>query len=146
MWICASTGDPPPPAGTAATHLPVVSPSASVDGPSECTRSAPDPRGLAQSYSLVFTKFFALPSLSSNQHGRSFASFPPSPSPTSSFAAYSNRWAPAESTEAFVMLGFLIRFCSRISILMHGCYDLGELCGSLLARLAQGVSEADADE
>ncbi|KAI9459732.1 hypothetical protein BJY52DRAFT_358061 [Lactarius psammicola] len=97
--------------------------STSVGGPSTGAGSASDPRGLAQSYSLAFSNFLASPSSLSPSsspaaHDRSFGSLPPSPSPVSPLAAYRGRRAPTGRG----------------------------LDGSLLARLAQGDSDSDADE
>jgi len=97
--------------------------STSVGGASTGPGSASDPRGLAQSYSLAFSNFLASPSSPSPSsqsapHDRSFGSLPPSPSPTSPLAAYRGRRAPTGRG----------------------------LDGSLLARLAQGDSDSDADE
>ncbi|KAN0135984.1 hypothetical protein V8E53_006145 [Lactarius tabidus] len=97
--------------------------STSVGGASTGAGSASDPRGLAQSYSLAFTNFLASPSSpspssTSTPLDRSFGSLPPSPSPVSPLAAYRGRRAPTGRG----------------------------LDGSLLARLAQGDSDSDAEE
>lgn len=82
---------------------------------------ASDPRGLAQSYKLTFTNHHASSPDISISSSTGSSSLPPSPSPaqaTSPLAAYRGRRAPTGRA----------------------------LDGSLLARLAQGDSDSDADE
>jgi len=107
--------------------------------------SASDPRGLAQSYALAFNG--SSPDVS---FGSSVGSLPSSPSPahaTSPLAAYRGRRAPTGRASHFPLDFFHNkRFIFYLFKFILGFFVIGALDGSLLARLAQGDSDSDADE
>ena len=109
------------------------------------TGSASDPRGLAQSYVLAFNS--SSPDVS---FGSSMGSLPSSPSPaqaTSPLAAYRGRRAPTGRALYFPFVFFFHNKRFMIYIFhISGFFVIGALDGSLLARLAQGDSDSDADE